>query len=49
MRELYLICDNRPYLEGLTPLWGLSIGIRDAEGWTLFDMGDDPKTFLHNF
>jgi 7,8-dihydropterin-6-yl-methyl-4-(beta-D-ribofuranosyl)aminobenzene 5'-phosphate synthase len=49
MRELYLICDNRPYLEGLTPSWGLSIGIRDAEGWTLFDMGDDPKTFLHNF
>ena len=48
-RELFLICDNRPYLEGLIPSWGLSIGIRDVEGWTLFDMGDDPKTFLHNF
>ncbi len=49
MKELVLICDNRPYLEGLIPSWGLSVGLRDADGWTLFDVGDDPATFLNNF
>ncbi len=49
MKELFLICDNRPYLEGLIPSWGLSVGIKDTDGWTLFDLGDDPETFLHNF
>ncbi len=48
-KEIYLICDNRPYREGMIPSWGLSVGIRDEKGWTLFDMGDDPGTFLHNF
>jgi len=49
MKTLTLICDNRPYKEGLIPSWGLSVGLKDKDGWTLFDLGNSPDIFLHNF
>jgi len=49
MTTLAIICDNRPYAGGLIPSWGLSVGIKEPEGWTLFDLGNDPEIFLRNF
>ncbi len=42
MKTLSMICDNRPYREGLMASWGLSIGLKDETGWTLFDLGNSP-------
>ncbi|RTZ91717.1 MAG: hypothetical protein DSY91_04690 [Deltaproteobacteria bacterium] len=47
--KVVLICDNRPYAEGLMTSWGLSVGLLGADGWTLFDLGNSPDVFLHNF
>ncbi len=49
MKSLYIICDNHTVREDLIPSWGLSIGLRDETGWTLFDLGNDPNVFFHNF
>ncbi len=48
-RTLFLICDNRPFLRGYLPSWGLSLGVREEGEWTLFDLGNSPEVFLHNF
>ena len=49
MKSLDIICDNRTIRRDMIPSWGLSIGLLDPTGWTLFDVGNDPNVFLHNF